>query len=47
MLLTIPGLSNFHMVIAGVLLLLIILFAPGGLMGWLYRIWPRLRRVLE
>jgi branched-chain amino acid transport system permease protein len=47
MLLTIPGLSNFHMVIAGGLLLLIILFAPGGLMGWLYRIWPRLRRVLE
>ncbi|WP_457636619.1 branched-chain amino acid ABC transporter permease [Oceanithermus sp.] len=47
MLLTIPGLSNFHMVIAGVLLLLIILFTPGGLMGWLYRVWPRLRRVLE
>ncbi|WP_293174967.1 branched-chain amino acid ABC transporter permease [Oceanithermus sp.] len=47
MLLTIPGLSNFHMVIAGALLLLIILFAPGGLMGWLYRVWPRLRRVLE
>ncbi len=47
LLLTIPGLSNFHLVIAGVLLLLIILFAPGGLMGWLYRAWPRLRRVLE
>lgn len=46
-LLTMPGLSNFHMVIAGVLLLLIILFAPGGLMGWLYKIWPKLREVLE
>lgn len=46
-LLTLPGLSNFHLVIAGVLLLLIILFAPGGLMGWLYRLWPRLRKGLE
>ena len=46
-LLTLEGLSNFHLVIAGVLLLLIILFAPGGLMGWLYQLWPRLRRVLE
>jgi len=47
LLLTLPGLSNFHLVIAGVLLLLIILFAPGGLMGWLYRTWPRLRGRLE
>ena len=46
-LLTLPSLSNFHLVIAGVLLLLIILFAPGGLMGWLYRVWPGLRRGLE
>ncbi|HZT52297.1 MAG TPA: branched-chain amino acid ABC transporter permease [Stellaceae bacterium] len=39
--------SNFQLVIAGALLLVIVLFAPGGLMGWLYGRWPRLRRVLE
>ncbi|MGH8749376.1 MAG: branched-chain amino acid ABC transporter permease, partial [Burkholderiales bacterium] len=32
-----PTFSNFQLVIAGVLLLAIVLFAPGGLMGWLYR----------
>ncbi len=47
LLLTTPSLSNFHLVIAGVLLLLIILFAPGGLMGWLYKRWARVRGVLE
>jgi ABC-type branched-subunit amino acid transport system permease subunit len=34
-------------VIAGALLLAIVLFAPGGLMGLLYRLWPRLRSFLE
>lgn len=42
-----PTISNFQLVIAGVLLLAIVLFAPGGLMGWLYRRWPGLRRFLE
>jgi len=46
-LLTSPSLSNFHLVIAGGLLLLVVLFAPGGLMGWLYRIAPRARTVIE
>ena len=46
-LLTSPTFSNFQLVIAGSLLLAIVLFAPGGLMGWLYRRWPRLRRYLE
>ncbi len=46
-LLTSPRLSNFHLVIAGGLLLLVILFAPGGLIGWLYRFVPRTRKVLE
>ena len=31
----------------GLLLLLIVQFAPGGLMGFFYRRWPRLKRVLE
>ncbi|MGH8686501.1 MAG: branched-chain amino acid ABC transporter permease [Burkholderiales bacterium] len=42
-----PAFSNFQLVIAGALLLAIVLFAPGGLMGWLYKRWPRLRRFLE
>jgi branched-chain amino acid transport system permease protein len=46
-LLTSPRLSNFHLVIAGGLLLLVILFAPGGLIGWLYKLVPRARKVIE
>ena len=46
-LLTSPKLSNFHLVIAGGLLLLVVLFAPGGLIGWLYRLVPRSHQVLE
>jgi branched-chain amino acid transport system permease protein len=46
-LLTTQTFSNFQLVIAGVLLLLIVLFLPGGLMGWIYRRWPRMKRVLE
>ncbi len=46
-LLTSSVLSNFHLVIAGGLLLLVVLFAPGGLIGWLYRLVPRARKVIE
>lgn len=46
-LLTQPRLSSFHLVIAGALLLVIVLFAPGGLMGAAYRRFPRLRTVLD
>jgi branched-chain amino acid transport system permease protein len=46
-LLTAQAFSNFQLVIAGVLLLLIVLFVPGGLMGWVHRRWPRTKRVLE
>jgi branched-chain amino acid transport system permease protein len=46
-LLTSPALSNFHLVIAGGLLLTVVLFAPGGLIGWVYRLVPRSRRVIE
>jgi ABC-type branched-subunit amino acid transport system permease subunit len=34
-------------VIAGVLLLVIVLFVPGGLIGWVHRRWPRTKRILE
>ena len=46
-LLTSPKLSNFHLVIAGGLLLIVVLFAPGGLIGWVYRLVPRSNEVLE
>ena len=46
-LLTAPRLSNFHLVIAGGLLLLVVLFAPAGLIGWVYRLVPRARKVIE
>ena len=46
-LLTSDTFANFQLVIAGALLLLIVLFAPGGLMGWLYGRWPQLKKVLE
>jgi branched-chain amino acid transport system permease protein len=39
--------SHFQLVIAGVLLLLIVLFVPGGLMGFVHRRWPKSRRWLE
>jgi branched-chain amino acid transport system permease protein len=46
-LLTSATFSNFQMVIAGVLLLLIVLFFPGGLMGFIYRHFPRTQKLLE
>jgi branched-chain amino acid transport system permease protein len=39
--------SHFQLVISGALLLIIVLFFPSGLMGWLYERFPRLQRVLE
>jgi branched-chain amino acid transport system permease protein len=46
-LLTSEMFSHFQLVISGVLLLLIVLFFPSGLMGWIYRRFPRTQRVLE
>ncbi|MFZ0706180.1 MAG: branched-chain amino acid ABC transporter permease [Candidatus Korobacteraceae bacterium] len=46
-LLTSPKLSNFHLVISGGLLLIVVLFASGGLIGWLYSLVPRSREVIE
>lgn len=39
--------KNLHLAIAGFLLLIIILFIPAGLVGWLRARLPRLRRVLQ
>jgi branched-chain amino acid transport system permease protein len=46
-LLTAASFAHFQLVIAGALLLLIVQFVPGGLLGWLQRQWPRTRRWLE
>jgi branched-chain amino acid transport system permease protein len=46
-LLTSQTFANFQLVVSGIVLLLIVLFVPGGLMGWIYGRWPRLREVLE
>ena len=40
------ALKDFQLVIAGILMLLIILFIPAGLIGWLRQRIPALRRVL-
>ncbi len=47
LLITNPTLSQAHLVIAGVLLLLIVLFVTAGLVGWVRNRMPGLRRVLE
>jgi branched-chain amino acid transport system permease protein len=42
-----PAFANFQLVIAGTLLLVIVLFLPSGLMGGVYWLLPRLRKVIE
>jgi branched-chain amino acid transport system permease protein len=39
--------SHFQLVISGALLLVIVLFFPSGLMGFIYSRFPRLQKVLE
>jgi branched-chain amino acid transport system permease protein len=46
-LLTAGDFSQFQLVIAGALLLLVVQFVPGGLMGLIYRLIPGARKVLE
>jgi branched-chain amino acid transport system permease protein len=46
-LLTSPLFQNLQLAIAGLLLLLIVLFVPTGVIGWLRGRFPALRRVLE
>ena len=47
LLLVSPLFKNIQLAVAGALLLIIVLFVPAGLIGWLRRRFPRLRRVLE
>jgi branched-chain amino acid transport system permease protein len=46
-LLTSESFSHFQLVVAGVLLLAIVQFVPGGLLGWLHQRVPRSREILE
>ncbi|MBN1886422.1 MAG: branched-chain amino acid ABC transporter permease [Thermoflexales bacterium] len=46
-LLTSPIFKNLHLAFAGLALLLIVLFVPGGVVGWLRGRFPQLRKVLE
>ena len=46
-LLTSSTFANFQLVVSGALLLVIVLFFPGGLMGWIYSRFPRTQKVLE
>jgi branched-chain amino acid transport system permease protein len=46
-LLTNDYVKDLQLAIAGVLLLIIILFVPSGLAGWLRRQFPALRRIIE
>jgi branched-chain amino acid transport system permease protein len=46
-LLTSETFSHFQLVVSGVLLLVIVLFFPGGLMGFIYSRFPRTQKVLE
>src|SRR5260370_764270 len=46
-LLTSPTISQLQLVIAGALLLAMVLFAPGGLMGFIHQRWPRSRTILQ
>jgi branched-chain amino acid transport system permease protein len=46
-LLVTPLFKDIQLTVAGILLLVIILFVPGGVVGWLRSRFPMLRRVLE
>lgn len=46
-LLVTPMFRDYQLVVAGVMLLVIILFVPEGVIGWIRRRFPQTRRVLE
>ena len=46
-LLTTPIFKNIQLSVAGAVLLLIVLFVPAGLIGWVRNRYPKLRRVLQ
>ena len=42
-----PIFKNLHLALAGFLLLIIVLFVPAGLVGWLRGRFPKVRRWLQ
>jgi branched-chain amino acid transport system permease protein len=42
-----PLFKNIQLAVAGLLLLIIVLFVPAGVVGWLRHRFPRLRRLLQ
>jgi len=46
-LLTSPIFKSLHLAVAGLILLLIVLFVPAGAVGWVRNRFPSLRKVLE
>jgi branched-chain amino acid transport system permease protein len=46
-LLVTPIFRDYQLVVAGAMLLVIILFVPEGVIGWIRRRFPQTRRVLE
>ena len=46
-LLTSPIFKDLHLAVAGAMLLVIILFVPAGVVGWVRNHFPRLQKVLE
>jgi branched-chain amino acid transport system permease protein len=42
-----PIFKNIQLAVAGIILLIIVLFVPSGIVGWLRERFPKLRRVLE
>jgi branched-chain amino acid transport system permease protein len=42
-----PVFKNIQLAVAGIILLVIVLFVPSGIVGWLRERFPKLRRVLE
>jgi branched-chain amino acid transport system permease protein len=47
LLLVSPFFKNIQLAVAGIFLLIIVLFVPAGVVGWLRDRFPKLRRVLE
>ncbi len=42
-----PLFKNIQLAVSGVVLLIVILFIPAGVVGWLRQRWPKWRRVLQ
>ena len=44
---TSPVVKDLHLALTGLILLLVVLFVPGGIVGWFRERFPQLRRWVE